>query len=109
MQTELCDYDIADLVVEACEEKFRCSDLMANTRRKTTVRPRQIAMYAIRHLTSLSYPEIGDFFSKDHTTVLSAVTRVKGDEKLMKRASSIVAFVKRESTGCPQVCAHHEF
>lgn len=39
-------------------------------------RPRQIAMYLAREMTSMSYPQIGARFKRDHTTVLWAVRGV---------------------------------
>jgi len=44
---------------------------------KTTAEARQIAMYLIRELTSLSYPDIGKEFGKDHTTVIHSHKKVK--------------------------------
>lgn len=39
-------------------------------------RPRHIAMYLARELTPRSYPEIGRMFRRDHTTVMSGVSRI---------------------------------
>lgn len=36
-------------------------------------RPRQIAMFLCREYTPLSYPDLGQIFCRDHTTVLFAV------------------------------------
>jgi len=40
----------------------KVSDLRAKKRTVSIVRPRQIAMYLIRELTTHSFPEIGEFF-----------------------------------------------
>ena len=50
-------------------------------------RPRQIAMYLCKSLTTFSYPEIGkNFGGKDHTTVMHAVKKIEAllvtDQKL---------------------------
>lgn len=51
---------------------------MSSARRSTVVaRPRQVAMYLSKQLTSRSLPEIGrKFGNRDHTTVIYAVRRV---------------------------------
>ncbi|MFB9991663.1 chromosomal replication initiator protein DnaA [Deinococcus oregonensis] len=43
---------------------------------REVVVPRQVAMYLIRELTSHSLPEIGQFFGRDHSTVMHAVSKV---------------------------------
>ena len=51
---------------------------MSSARRARSVaRPRQVAMYLAKQLTSRSLPEIGrKFGNRDHTTVMHAVSRV---------------------------------
>ena len=54
------------------------ADLESPTRRQTLVRPRQIAMYLCRTLTTCSFPQIGWVFGKrDHTTVMYGYRKVK--------------------------------
>jgi chromosomal replication initiator protein len=52
---------------------------MFSTRRARNIaRPRQVAMYLAKMLTSLSYPEIGrQFGGRDHTTVMHAVRAIE--------------------------------
>ncbi len=58
--------------------KLKVSDLIAETRKQTITRPRQVAMALARELTSHSYPEIGHAFGgRDHTTVINACKRVE--------------------------------
>lgn len=55
-------------------------DLKKAKRSKNMVLPRQVSMYLIRELTSLSLPEIGRVFgAKHHTTVLYACKKLKAD------------------------------
>jgi len=42
---------------------------------------RQVAMYLVRKLTNLSLPDIGQEFSRDHTTVLHAINKIEADIK----------------------------
>jgi chromosomal replication initiator protein len=57
---------------------IKVSDMHSARRSRTVARPRQIAMYLSKKLTSKSLPEIGrKFGGKDHTTVMHAVKRVE--------------------------------
>ena len=51
---------------------------MTSARRARAIaRPRQVAMYLAKQLTSRSLPEIGrKFGNRDHTTVMHAVSRI---------------------------------
>ena len=50
-------------------------------RTKGTAEARQVAMYLIRKMTNLSFPDIGQEFGKDHSTVQYAVRKVESDLK----------------------------
>jgi chromosomal replication initiator protein len=55
------------------------ADLLSSGRTANVVRPRHIAMYLSKTLTSRSLPEIGRRFGgRDHTTVLHAVRKIEG-------------------------------
>lgn len=56
---------------------IRVTDLSSSRRTRTLARPRQIAMALAKELTQHSYPEIGEAFEKDHTTVLHACRKVE--------------------------------
>ena len=56
----------------------KMSDMSSARRSRTIARPRQIAMYLSKNLTSRSLPEIGRRFgNRDHTTVIHAVRKVE--------------------------------
>lgn len=58
--------------------KLRVAELLSKKRSRSIARPRQVAMYLAKDLTSHSLPEIGDAFGgRDHTTVLHACRKVK--------------------------------
>ncbi len=66
---------------------IRLSDLIGPKRLRTYARPRQMAMYLAKTLTSRSLPEIGRRFGgRDHTTVLHGVKRI---EELRAKDSQI--------------------
>lgn len=57
---------------------IRLADLLSSRRSRQIARPRQIAMYLAKQLTSRSLPEIGrKFGGRDHTTVMHAVKRIE--------------------------------
>ncbi len=58
--------------------KIRISDMSSARRARAVARPRQVAMYLSKQLTSRSLPEIGRAFGgRDHTTVMHAVRKVE--------------------------------
>lgn len=57
---------------------IRLSDMVGPKRLRSYARPRQIAMYLCKQLTSRSLPEIGRRFGgRDHTTVMHGVRRIE--------------------------------
>lgn len=57
---------------------IRVSDMHSPRRARTVARPRQVAMYLSKILTSRSLPEIGrKFGGRDHTTILHAVKKIE--------------------------------
>ena len=57
---------------------IRLSDMIGPKRLRTYARPRQIAMFLSKQLTSRSLPEIGRRFGgRDHTTVMHGVRRIE--------------------------------
>ncbi len=79
---------------------IRMTDMHSARRARNVARPRQVAMYLAKHLTTRSLPEIGrKFGGRDHTTVMHAVRKI---EELMKDDAQIaqdVEVVRRALTG----------
>jgi len=56
---------------------IKMADMLSKRRSRTIARPRQMAMYLAKELTSHSLPEIGDAFGgRDHTTVMHACRKI---------------------------------
>ncbi len=71
----------------AAHFQIRLSDMTSARRMQSVARPRQIAMYLAKMLTTRSLSEIGRRFGKkDHTTIIHAVKRI---EKLMAEDSEL--------------------
>ena len=57
---------------------IKAADMHSARRDRNVARPRQVAMYLSKQLTSRSLPEIGrKFGGRDHTTVIHAVRKVE--------------------------------
>jgi chromosomal replication initiator protein len=66
---------------------IRLSDLIGPKRLRNIARPRQVAMYLAKQLTSRSLPEIGRRFGgRDHTTIMHGVKKI---EELMATDSQL--------------------
>ena len=56
---------------------IKLADILSARRARQVARPRQVAMYLCKHLSSKSLPAIGrNFGGRDHTTVMHAVKRI---------------------------------
>ena len=77
-----------DIQKRVCEHYgVKLAELHGARRSRNIVRPRQIAMYLSKKLTTRSLPDIGRAFGgRDHTTVLHAVQKV---EELIKAEAGI--------------------
>ena len=70
-------------------------DLVGPRRTQNITRPRQLAIYLAKMMTTRSLPHIGRAFNRDHTTILYSIERV---EKLQANDSSIaedIAIIRR--------------
>ena len=65
---------------------IRIAEMLSPRRARAIARPRQVAMYLSKQLTSRSLPEIGRKFSRDHSTVIHAVDKI---QDLMKDDSQL--------------------
>jgi chromosomal replication initiator protein len=75
---------------------LRLSDLLSARRARAVARPRQVAMFLAKQLTSRSLPEIGrKFGGRDHTTVMHAVKRVDDLCQTDSNLSEDIAHLKR--------------
>lgn len=60
--------------------QLRISDLKAKNNSRSVTRPRQVAMYLVKNLTTASLPEIGrSFGGKHHSTVIHSVKKIEDE------------------------------
>ncbi|MCS6626522.1 chromosomal replication initiator protein DnaA [Roseibacterium beibuensis] len=77
-----------EIIKKTCEYyNIRQADMMSANRARAIARPRQVAMFLCKKLTTRSLPEIGrKFGGRDHTTILYGVRKI---EELMQVDSQI--------------------
>lgn len=56
--------------------RIKVSDLKSRSRKASLVRQRQMAMSIAKQFTSLSLPDIGEAFERDHSTVIHAIKKI---------------------------------
>ncbi len=76
------------VIIDEVEKYFRLpgGTLVTKRRSNDIAYPRHIAMYIAREVLDESYPKIGEEFNRDHTTVMTAVKKIRenlsGDTEL---------------------------
>lgn len=78
-----------DQITEIVANTFNLkeNDIRGTSRKNEILIARQIAMYLARTILGLSLNKIGDFFGKDHSTVIHTLRKV---EKMLKSNAEIV-------------------
>ena len=72
-------------------------DLLATSRKKEIVRPRQIAMYLLREELKSSFPFIGrKFGGKDHTTAIHAYTKIAKEVEKSDNMAEEINLIKEQ-------------
>jgi chromosomal replication initiator protein len=66
---------------------------------REVVVPRQVAQYLIRELTDHSLPEIGQFFGRDHSTVMHAISKVTEQIGRDQEVTASVEVLRRKMQG----------
>ena len=80
---------------------IRLSEMYSARRARAVARPRQVAMYLAKQLTSRSLPEIGrKFGGRDHTTVIHATSKIA---RLIREDRSVYNLVQELTARVKQV------
>ncbi|WP_062159596.1 chromosomal replication initiator protein DnaA [Deinococcus actinosclerus] len=66
---------------------------------RDVVQARQVAQYLIRELTDHSLPEIGQFFGRDHSTVMHAISKVSEQMGKDSELTAAVDLLRRRMKG----------
>ena len=75
---------------------LRMTDILSPRRARSVARPRQVAMFLAKTLTSKSLPEIGRRFGgRDHTTVIHAVKKIEELKSIDNQIAEDVELLRR--------------
>lgn len=89
------------VIIDEVEKYFRLpGGTLATKRRSNDIAyPRHIAMYIAREVLDESYPRIGEEFNRDHTTVMTAVKKIRqnlsGDTELSAIIGDLVENINK--------------
>lgn len=89
-----------DTILETVAQHFGLgmADLLGKKRQQNIIYPRHIAMYVMRDLLGMSYPEIGrEMGGRDHTTVMHAVNKITSERSQARVSQDIDAIRERLS------------
>ncbi len=75
------------------------SDIRGTARDKTTAEARQVSMYLIRKLTTLSLQDTAFEFGKDHTTVMHSITKIEKNLATNEHLKTVVKEVTTNVNG----------
>ncbi|MBI2042506.1 MAG: chromosomal replication initiator protein DnaA [Candidatus Nealsonbacteria bacterium] len=88
-----------DKIIKAVAFHFdvKEKDILANSRKKEIVGPRQIAMYLIRMELKSSFPSIGNKFGgKDHTTAIHAYNKITKELENNEHLNEEIGLIKEQ-------------
>ena len=75
---------------------LRLNDILSPRRARSVARPRQIAMFLAKRLTSKSLPEIGrSFGGRDHTTIIHGVKKIEELRAIDSQIAEDVELLRR--------------
>ena len=77
--------------------KISRHEMLSQRRSRYLVRPRQVAMYLSKILTSKSLPDIGrEFSNRDHTTVIHSIKKVEKLKQIDDELTNMIEKLKNE-------------
>lgn len=68
-------------------------DLMSKSRKKKVALPRQIAMFLFKKDLKMSYPEIGEYFQRDHTTAIHAFNKISKETQTDGKINNDIDYI----------------
>ena len=85
---------------DASHYNIKLAEMSSPRRARSVARPRQVAMYLAKQLTTLSLPQIGKRFgNRDHTTVMHAVRKIEELKVSDLSIAEDVELLKRQLQG----------
>jgi chromosomal replication initiation ATPase DnaA len=92
-------------IAESAAEFYRLSfrEMFSKQRTERIAFPRQVAMYLSRMNTDKALTEIGEFYKKDHGTVLHAVDVISGRIQVDPKVKSDIEILTAKITAPPNM------
>lgn len=93
-----------EYIVESCARYYNVTaeEIYSNKRTKNIAFARQVAIYIIRTITSMSLEKIGNFFERDHSTIIHTMKKIENDlqedESIRSNIQSLIRDIKGESS-----------
>ncbi len=86
-----------DIQLKVCDfYNIKLTDMLSTRRSQSLAKPRQIAMYLCKCLTTKSLPDIGKKFGgRDHTTVMHAIKKIEDLKANEREMSSEIDILQR--------------
>jgi len=86
----------ADVILEETAKFYDLDSkvLLGSSRKANIVLARQVSMYIVRSMTSMSLPEMGKFYGMHHTTVMHSVEKIETALKTDKGLADIIKDIK---------------
>ena len=76
------------------------ADLVGAGRQRKIAAPRHMAMYIVRKLIGLSYPEIGEAFGgRDHTSIMHGVKKIEASIETDGKLRNLANYLIRQCQG----------
>ncbi len=90
-----------DKIFAAVYKKFDIpkEEIVGKKRTKEIAKVRHIAIYLIREITEMSYPNIGKIFERDHATIMSSLEVVKKTMAAEPLYAADIEAIKKEIEG----------
>lgn len=89
-ETQIIDsvrrWEATKIVVQvATEQGCKPGEIFGSSRFKEVARARQLAIYQIREQLKLSFPQIGHFLKRDHTTIIHNYYLIKREKEVERK------------------------
>ncbi len=85
-------------IVTYISQKFGIpeEDIKSSKRSKSIVSARHLVVYFMRTMLDMTYPIIGKYFNRDHTTIMSSVANVESEIKRSLEFENMINEIRRD-------------
>jgi len=86
-----------EIIVREVAKYFQVEEptIVGKNKSKEVALPRQISMYLIRELIQSSFPEIGRYFNRDHSTVMHSVNKIEDEIRVNEELRNEIKDIRK--------------